>query len=119
MSEFELVTFLIRDSRNKANCGELFLAIPLGYFKAPTGKIIQEPDERTRGMIQLSLRSSRNSAKVPARHPSLASTIRYAIPDGRDCRQARLDGRRIHLIEHARKCFVARGVRLVTRELVT
>jgi len=56
MSEFELVTLrnrLLRGSRNKAERGELFLSVPVGYFKTPTGEIIQEPDEQARGMIHL------------------------------------------------------------------
>src|SRR3954469_21429403 len=56
MSEFELVTLrnrLLRGSRNKAERGELFLAVPLGYFKSASGEIIQEPDEQARGMIRL------------------------------------------------------------------
>jgi DNA invertase Pin-like site-specific DNA recombinase/DNA-binding transcriptional MerR regulator len=56
MSEFELVTLrnrLLRGSRNKADRGELFLAVPLGYLKMPTGEIVQEPDEQARGMIRL------------------------------------------------------------------
>jgi DNA invertase Pin-like site-specific DNA recombinase len=56
MSEFELVTLrnrLLRGSRNKAERGELFLAVPLGYFKTSSGEVVQEPDEQARGMIQL------------------------------------------------------------------
>ena len=56
MSEYELVTLrnrLLRGSQNKAERGELFLAVPVGYFKTPTGEIIQEPDEQARGMIYL------------------------------------------------------------------
>ena len=56
MSEFELMTLrnrLLRSSRNKAECGELFLSLPLGYFKTSSGEIIQEPDEQARGMIRL------------------------------------------------------------------
>jgi DNA invertase Pin-like site-specific DNA recombinase len=56
MSEFELVTLrnrLIRGSRNKAERGELFLSVPLGYFKTPSGEVVQEPDEQARGMIRL------------------------------------------------------------------
>jgi DNA invertase Pin-like site-specific DNA recombinase/transposase-like protein len=56
MSEYELITMhnrLLRGSRNKAERGELFLAVPLGYLKTPTGEIIQEPDEQARGMIRL------------------------------------------------------------------
>ncbi len=56
MSEYELITMynrLLRGSRNKAERGELFLAVPLGYLKTATGEIIQEPDEQARGMIQL------------------------------------------------------------------
>ena len=53
--EYELITMrnrLLRGSRNKAERGELFLAVPLGYLKTPTGEVIQEPDEQARGMIQ-------------------------------------------------------------------
>ena len=56
MSEFELVTLrnrLLRGSRNKAERGELFLHVPLGYLKTPAGEVIQEPDEQARGMIRL------------------------------------------------------------------
>jgi DNA invertase Pin-like site-specific DNA recombinase len=56
MSEYELVTLrnrLLRGSRNKAERGELFLAVPVGYLKLSTGEVIQEPDEQARGLIQL------------------------------------------------------------------
>jgi DNA invertase Pin-like site-specific DNA recombinase len=56
MSEYELITMrnrLLRGSRNKAERGELFLSVPLGYLKTPVGEVIQEPDEQARGMIQL------------------------------------------------------------------
>jgi len=56
MTEFELVTMrnrLLGGSRNKAERGELFLAVPLGYLKTPSGEIVQESDEQARGMIQL------------------------------------------------------------------
>jgi DNA invertase Pin-like site-specific DNA recombinase/transposase-like protein len=56
MSEYELITMrnrLLRGSRNKAERGELFLAVPLGYLKTPSGGIVQEPDEQARGMIRL------------------------------------------------------------------
>ena len=56
MSEYKLITMrnrLLRGSRNKAERGELFLAVPLGYLKTPSGEIVQEPDEQARGMIQL------------------------------------------------------------------
>lgn len=56
MSEYELVTLrnrLVRGSRNKAERGELFLHVPVGYLKMPTGEVVQEPDEQARGMVQL------------------------------------------------------------------
>ena len=56
MSEFELVTMrnrLLRGSRNKAERGELFYRLPIGYLKLPTGEVIQEPDEQARSMVQL------------------------------------------------------------------
>jgi DNA invertase Pin-like site-specific DNA recombinase len=56
MSEYELITMhnrLLRGSRNKAERGELFLSVPLGYLKTPLGEVVQEPDEQARGMIRL------------------------------------------------------------------
>jgi DNA invertase Pin-like site-specific DNA recombinase len=56
MSEYELITMrnrLLRGSRNKAERGELFLAVPLGYLKTPAGEVILEPDEQARGLIHL------------------------------------------------------------------
>lgn len=56
MSEYELVTLrnrLLRGSRNKAERGELFLHVPVGYLKTPSGEIVQEPDEQARAMVQL------------------------------------------------------------------
>jgi len=56
MSEYELVTLrnrLLRGSRNKAQRGELFLHVPVGYLKTSTGEIVQEPDEQVRDMVRL------------------------------------------------------------------
>src|SRR5262249_60954181 len=56
MCEYELITMrnrLLRGSRNKAERGELFLHVPLGYLKTPAGEVIHEPDEQARGMIHL------------------------------------------------------------------
>jgi DNA invertase Pin-like site-specific DNA recombinase len=56
MSEFELVTLrnrLARGTRNKAERGELFSAVPVGYLKQSCGQVIQDPDEQSRSMIQL------------------------------------------------------------------
>ena len=53
MSEYELVTLrnrLLRGSRNKAERGELFLHVAVGYHKTSSGEIVQEPDERARSM---------------------------------------------------------------------
>lgn len=56
MSEFELVTMrnrLERGKLNKAERGELFLAVPAGYVKLPTGEVTQDPDEQVRAVIAL------------------------------------------------------------------
>ena len=56
MSEFELVTLrnrLLRGTRNKAERGEHFTLVPVGYFKQPSGQVIQDPDEQARAMIRL------------------------------------------------------------------
>ena len=56
MSEYELVTLrnrLLRGSRNKAERGELFLHVPVGYLKLSTEEIVQEQDEQARAMVQL------------------------------------------------------------------
>jgi len=56
MSEYELITLrnrLERGRDNKAARGELFLHLPIGYVKSPSGEVMQEPDEQARGIIQL------------------------------------------------------------------
>jgi DNA invertase Pin-like site-specific DNA recombinase len=56
MSEYELVTLrnrLLRGSRNKAERGELFLHVPVGYLKLSSEEIVEEPDEQARDMVQL------------------------------------------------------------------
>lgn len=56
MSEFELVTLrnrLIRGVQNKAARGELFLSVPIGYVKLPSGQVVKEPDEQARSMVEL------------------------------------------------------------------
>ena len=56
MSEYELITLrnrLERGRDNKAARGELFLHVPIGYVKSPSGEVMQEPDEQARGIVQL------------------------------------------------------------------
>jgi DNA invertase Pin-like site-specific DNA recombinase len=56
MSEFELITLrnrLLRGTQNKAQRGELFPAVPVGYFKRSSGQVVQDPDEQAQAMIRL------------------------------------------------------------------
>jgi DNA invertase Pin-like site-specific DNA recombinase len=56
MSEFELITLrnrLERGRENKAARGDLFLHVPIGYVKLPSGEVAQEPDEQALGVVQL------------------------------------------------------------------
>jgi DNA invertase Pin-like site-specific DNA recombinase len=56
MSEFELVTMrnrLERGKLNKAERGALFLSVPAGYLKLPTGEVVQDPDEQVRAAVAL------------------------------------------------------------------
>ena len=56
MSEFELVTMrnrLERGKLNKAERGELFLSVPFGYLKLPTGEVVLDPDEQVRAVVAL------------------------------------------------------------------
>jgi DNA invertase Pin-like site-specific DNA recombinase len=56
MSEFELVTMrnrLERGRLNKAERGELFLSVPAGYLRLPTGEVVQDPDEQVRAVVAL------------------------------------------------------------------
>lgn len=56
MSEFELVTMrnrLERGRLNKAQRGELFLNVPAGYIKLPSGLAVQDPDEQVRAVVSL------------------------------------------------------------------
>jgi len=56
MSEFELVTMrnrLERGRMNKAQRGELFLSVPFGYVKLPSGEVVLDPDEQVRAVVRL------------------------------------------------------------------
>ena len=56
ISEFELVTMrnrLWRGMLNKAQRGELFLHVPIGYVKTPDGGVAVDPDEQVRSVVQL------------------------------------------------------------------
>ena len=56
MGEFELITLrnrLERGRDNKAARGDLFLHLPIGYVKSPSGEVTQDPDEQARGVVQL------------------------------------------------------------------
>lgn len=56
MSEVELFTMrnrLERGMLNKAERGELFISVPVGYVKLPGGQIALDPDEQARGVVQL------------------------------------------------------------------
>jgi DNA invertase Pin-like site-specific DNA recombinase len=56
LSEMELFTMrarLHRGSLHKAQRGELFLHLPIGYVKLPSGAIAFDPDEQVRAVVQL------------------------------------------------------------------
>jgi DNA invertase Pin-like site-specific DNA recombinase len=56
MSEFELITLrnrLERGRENKAARGDLFVNLPIGYVKSPSGEVVLDPDEQVRGVVQL------------------------------------------------------------------
>jgi Recombinase zinc beta ribbon domain/Recombinase len=56
MSEFELLTMrnrLQRGRLHKAERGELFVSVPLGYLKLSSGEVVIEPDEQARAVTQL------------------------------------------------------------------
>jgi hypothetical protein len=41
------------DGLNNGTLAELFLHLPIGYIKSPSGEVLQEPDEQARGVVQL------------------------------------------------------------------
>ncbi len=56
MSEFEAVTMrnrLDRGKWNKAQRGELFTAVPLGYVRAADGRVMLDPDEQVQTTVRL------------------------------------------------------------------
>jgi DNA invertase Pin-like site-specific DNA recombinase len=56
MSEFELCTMrnrLERGKLHKAARGKLFLKVPCGYVKLPSGEVALDPDEQARTVAQL------------------------------------------------------------------
>jgi DNA invertase Pin-like site-specific DNA recombinase len=58
ISEVELHTMrnrLDRGKLNKAERGELFMCLPIGYAWSPSHEVVMEPDEQARGVVQLIL----------------------------------------------------------------
>jgi len=56
MSEVEMFTMRNRLERGrlfKAERGELFADLPIGYVKLPGGQVEMEPDEQARAVVQL------------------------------------------------------------------
>jgi len=56
ISEVELHTMRNRLNRgrdNKAQRGELFFSVPLGYVRLPTGRVDFDPDEQARSVVKL------------------------------------------------------------------
>ena len=56
MSEMELHIMhnrLERGRNNKAQRGELFLSVPMGYVILPTGRVDFDPDEQARGVVRI------------------------------------------------------------------
>lgn len=56
ISEMELHTMhnrLNRGRLNKAQRGELFYSVPIGYVLLPTGEVAFDPDQQARGVVQL------------------------------------------------------------------
>lgn len=55
MSEYEMFTMRNRlqfGRQHKAERGELYIAVPCGYLKLPSGQVVMEPDEQARAVIQ-------------------------------------------------------------------
>ena len=66
MSEFELVTLrnrLMRGTRNKAERGELFVTVPVGYFKQSSERSCRIPTSRREPRFGSSSRSSPNCVR--------------------------------------------------------
>jgi DNA invertase Pin-like site-specific DNA recombinase len=56
MSEVEMLTMrnrLHRGKLHKAQRGELFHSVPIGYWKLPSGQVEMEPDEQARAVLHL------------------------------------------------------------------
>jgi hypothetical protein len=56
MSEYEMFTMRNRlqfGRLHKAERGELYIAVPCGYQKLPSGQVVLEPDEQARAVIQM------------------------------------------------------------------
>jgi hypothetical protein len=56
MSEYEMFTMRNRlqfGRLHKAQRGEVYIAVPCGYQKLPTGQVILEPDEQARAVVQM------------------------------------------------------------------
>ena len=56
MSEYEMFTMRNRlqfGRLHKAQRGEVYIAVPCGYLKLPSGQVILDPDEQARAVVQM------------------------------------------------------------------
>jgi DNA invertase Pin-like site-specific DNA recombinase len=69
MSEVELLTMrnrLERGKRHKAERGELFTVVPLGYVRLPSGEVVRDPDEQVQAVVGLIFAKFRELGSVYA-----------------------------------------------------
>jgi DNA invertase Pin-like site-specific DNA recombinase len=56
MSEYEMFTMRNRlqfGRLHKAERGEVYIAVPCGYLKLPSGQVVLDPDEQVRAVVQM------------------------------------------------------------------
>ncbi len=98
MSEMELHVMrsrLERGKLHKAERGELFLDVPVGYLKLPSGQVEREPDEQARDVVHLIFDKFEELGTVCALFRYLvAHNIRLGIRVPQGPRRGQLEWRR-------------------------
>lgn len=98
MSEYEMFTMRNRlqfGRLHKAQRGEVYIAVPCGYLKLPSGQVILDPDEQVRAVVQMVFdKFDELGSQYAVLHYLIRSNIRIGIRLRFGARRGELEWRR-------------------------
>lgn len=98
MSEYEMFTMRNRlqfGRLHKAQRGEVYIAVPCGYQKLPSGQVILDPDEQVRAVVQMVFdKFDELGSQYAVFHYLIRNNIRFGIRLRFGARRGELEWRR-------------------------